>query len=130
VAAGAAGRTNAQLVKEVAIRAEAWGVRNGLAAAGSGPIQGTIKHDYAARLMDRYQSMYGSRGLLTEQSWAGGIPVRYGFPGSVRLDVFDTTSRAVYDYKFTINPSLSPTRVNQIIANGPAGITSVTAVGP
>jgi len=129
-AANTAGRTNAQLVQDVATRAEAWGTRQGIPAAGSGPVQGTLKHGYAERLMDRYQSMYGSRGLQTEASYLNGQAVPYGTKGSVRLDVFEPSTGSIWDYKFTPNPSLPGSRVQRIINNGPAGINSVDAVGP
>jgi hypothetical protein len=44
VRAPAAGRTNVELVQEIAQRAEAWGVRHGL---GKGPEVGILKHEYA-----------------------------------------------------------------------------------
>jgi RHS repeat-associated protein len=123
-------RSNPELVQEIAIRAEAWGARQGLPAAGGGPVQGTLKHDYAKRLLERYQSIHGDRGLIAERSWLNGARAEYGTAGSVRLDVFDTTSGMVYDYKFTLNSSLSPALVQRIINGGPAGITGVVPVGP
>ncbi|MES2735661.1 MAG: RHS repeat-associated core domain-containing protein [Verrucomicrobiota bacterium] len=129
-AANTAGRTNAQLVQDIATRAEAWGTRQGIPAAGSGPVQGTLKHGYAERLLDRYQSLYGSRGLQTEASYLNGQAVPYRTKGSVRLDVYEPSTGSVWDYKFTPNPSLPASRVQRIINNGPAGINSVDAVGP
>jgi RHS repeat-associated protein len=128
--ANGVGRSNAQLVQQVAIRTEAWGARQGIPAAGSGPVQGTLKHGYAQRLLDRYQSMYGSRGLQTEVSYLNGKAVPYGTRGSVRLDVYEPSTGRVWDYKFTTNPSLSGSRVQRIINNGPAGINTVDAIGP
>ena len=122
--------TNNQLVQEVATRAEAWGARQGIPAAGSGPVQGTVKHGYAQRLLDRYQSMYGGQGLQTEASYLNGQAVPYGTKGSVRLDVHDPSTGSVWDYKFTRTPSLPASRVQRIINNGPAGINSVDAIGP
>jgi RHS repeat-associated protein len=130
VAANAAGRTNGQLVQEIATRAEAWGARQGIPAAGSGPVQGTLKHGYAQRLLDRYQSMYGSRGLQTEVSYLNGQAVPYGTKGSVRLDVYEPSTGSIWDYKFTPNPTLPASRVQRIINQGPSGINSVDAVGP
>ncbi|MES2506455.1 MAG: RHS repeat-associated core domain-containing protein [Verrucomicrobiota bacterium] len=129
-AANTAGRTNAQLVQDIATRAEAWGTRQGIPAAGSGPVQGTLKHGYAERLLDRYQSLYGSRGLQTEASYLNGQAVPYRTKGSVRLDVYEPSTGSVWDYKFTPTPSLPASRVQRIINNGPAGINSVDAVGP
>jgi hypothetical protein len=123
-------RTNAQLVQAIATRAEAWGARQGIPNAGSGPVQGTLKHGYSQRLLDRYQSMYGNRGLQTEVSYLNGQAVPYGTKGSVRLDVYEPSTGSVWDYKFTQSPSLSASRVQRIISNGPAGINSVDAIGP
>jgi RHS repeat-associated protein len=128
-AANTVGRTNAELVQEVATRAEAWGARQGLPAAGSGPVQGTLKHGYAKQLLDRYQSMYGDRGLKTEVSFKNGQRVSYGTKGSVRLDVHEPSTGTVWDYKFTQNPSISSSRV-QSIKNHVPGTTTVNAVGP
>ncbi|GAA5130436.1 RHS repeat-associated core domain-containing protein [Luteolibacter yonseiensis] len=127
-AASTAGRTNAELVQDIATRAEAWGQRQGLHAAGGGPVQGTLKHNYAARLLDRYQSMYGSRGLQTEVSFLNGNAVNYGTAGSVRLDVFEAATSTAWDYKFTLHPTLSPSRVQRIIDNSP--VNTVIPVGP
>jgi RHS repeat-associated protein len=122
--------SNAALVQEIASRAEAWGARQGLPPAGSGPLQGTLKHDYAARLLERYQSIFGNRGLLTERSWSNRLFAKYGTKGSVRLDVFDINTGVVYDYKFTLRPWLSRSRIQKILSNGPPGITNVVPVGP
>lgn len=127
--------TNAQLVEEIATRAEARGLRNGLPAAGGGPVQGTLKHSYAKALLERYQLMFGNRGLLAEKSYIGGQQVPYGTPGSARLDVFDEgwwpgATREVFDYKFT-RQSLPPLpRQQRILQEAPAGTQGVTAVGP
>lgn len=121
---------NSQLVQEVATRSEAWGSRRGIPAAGNGPVQGSLKHGYAQRLLDRYQLMYGNRGLQTEISYLKGQRVPYGTKGSVRLDVYEQSTGIVWDYKFTPNPSLPASRVQRIINNGPVGINSVNAVGP
>jgi hypothetical protein len=109
-------RSNGQLVQDVAARAEAWGGRKGLSTTGS--VEGTIKHGYADRLLNRYQQMYGDRGLSTEVRYANGVPWREGVPlkGAIRLDVVEgplNNPTAVYDYKFG-NAVLSPSRVIQI----------------
>jgi hypothetical protein len=111
-------RTNAQLVQEIATRAEAWGVRKNI--TGTPRAVGTAKHVYARDLLDRYQQMFGDRGLSTEiryvnQSvWISGT----GTPtkGSVVLDVVEgpiASPSAIYDYKFGAT-GLLPSRVNQI----------------
>jgi hypothetical protein len=121
---------NAELVQRIATRAEAYGARQGLPAAGGGPLQGTLKHDYAKRLLDRYQRMIEDRGLLTESSWQGGARARYGSRDSVRLDVLDEANRSVFDYKFTRSPDMSLQRVVQIGTEGPQYITDVIVIGP
>lgn len=112
---GANARTNAQLIQEIAERAEAWGVRKGL---GTGPVLGTLKHAYADELLTRYQRMFGSRGLSTEVRFLNGVEWKPGMPvkGSIRLDVVEVpTSNPtwVWDYKFG-GAKLSPARINQI----------------
>ena len=81
-------RTNGQLVQDIAIRAEAWGTRQGL---GNGLLAGNLKHGYANSLLTRYQEMFGSRGLSTEVPYVNGNPWRQGNPltGSIRLDVVE-----------------------------------------
>lgn len=71
---------------------------------GSGAVSGTAKHAYADTLLTRYQGIYGNRGLITEQSYLGGVPVPRGTAGSARPDVFDPAAGIVYDYKFVKNP--------------------------
>ncbi len=90
---------------------------------------GTAKHTYAKDLLNRYQSMYGDRGLVTESSWLGRNPATYGTKGSVRLDVWDMNSGAVWDYKFGVTPMSAAQRA-KIMTQGPRGITSVTEVYP
>lgn len=95
-AQGARRLANAEHVQEVAKRAEA-------RVGAVGTIAGIEKHAYAKKLVDRYQRMFGDRGLRTEVSVANRIEVPYGRPGSVRLDVLEGTAVApvaVYDYKF------------------------------
>jgi RHS repeat-associated protein len=108
-------RSNGQLVQDIADRADAWGIRNGL---GNGPVAGTLKHGYAEDLLNRYQLMFGDRGLSTEVRYLGGKVWQPGMPlkGSVRLDVVEgplSAPTAVYDYKFG-GALLTPTRVGGI----------------
>jgi hypothetical protein len=131
-AQSAAAQTNGQLVQEIAERADAWGVRQGL---GNGPVAGTLKHGYAEQLLDRYQSMFGSRGLSTEVRYLNGAEWQSGMPlkGSIRLDVVEgplNNPTLVWDYKFG-NALLTPARVSQIRTGaglGPA--VPVDAVRP
>lgn len=96
---GSTNPSNADLVQAIATRAQA-------RLGGSGAVSGTAKHAYADMLMTRYQGIYGSRGLVTEQSYLAGVPVPRGTAGSARPDVFDPASGIVYDYKFVKNPGL------------------------
>jgi hypothetical protein len=124
---GGKNRSNRDLVQEVATRAEKAAARKGI--TGRPADVGTWKHDRARRVLDRYQDMHGNRGLITEQSWKNHAPVRYGEHGSVRLDVYDAKTLEVWDYKFG-RTGLSPSRIRQIIGNGPIGIPSVTEIRP
>jgi len=124
--------TDEQFLRRIANAAERWGVRNGFGPAGSGPLQGTQKHDYARRLLQRYQRAPGQRQhLQTEQSFFRGQSTRYGFPGSSRPDVFNPTTGQVFDYKFTRNPNspISLAQQARNLANIP-GVTSQTAIHP
>jgi hypothetical protein len=108
-------RTNGELVQSIATRAEAWGVREGL---GNGPVAGTLKHGYAERLLNRYQGIYGDRGLTAEVRYINGVPWQPGdgLAGSIRLDVVEgplTNPIAIYDYKFG-GAVLTPGRVGEI----------------
>jgi hypothetical protein len=110
-------RTNAELVQDIATRAEA-------KIGGTGRFAGTDKHVYAKKLLDRYQDIFGQRGLQTELSVIGGREVPYGTAGSVRLDVLEgnvANPNAIYDYKFGAS-GLSNGRINQI--------QTVTGYGP
>jgi hypothetical protein len=73
--------------------------------------------------------MFGDRGLVTESSWLGGNPATYGTKGSVRLDVLDINTKAVWDYKFGVTP-MSAVQRAKIMMQGPVGIPSITEVHP
>ncbi len=102
-------RSNEQLVKNVATRAER-------KVGASGRVAGTNKHKYAKDLLDRYQKIYGDRGLGTERSYIGGNKVPYGTKGSARVDVLDIKNKVAYDYKFTKRPGkgLSKKQIERI----------------
>ena len=121
---------NADFVKEVARRAEAWGTRNGLKAAGGGSLHGTKKHAYAKRFIDRYQRSVLQRGLRTKVSYLRGVLSRYGAKNSVRFDVIDDIAMVAYDFKFTLQPMLSARRIAQLLRGGPSWLRGVSAVGP
>jgi len=118
-------RTNAELVQEIAKRAEQ-------KIGGNGSVAGTYKHTYARDLLNRYQSMYGDRGLRTETSWLDNAPASYGTRGSVRLDVLDINTMEVFDYKFVQNPGmgLSQNQISRIISNSSTNITDIWEVNP
>ena len=111
------------LLKAIAGRAER-------KIGGSGGVAGTNKHTYAKTLLDRYQNIYGSRGLQTEVSYSGGFPVKYGTSGSARVDVLDLANGVAYDYKFVLRPpGLKPAQINKILRNVP-GINKVVEINP
>ena len=63
---------------------------------------------------------------MIEQNYLIHTQINYNARGSVRLDVYDTVSNQIYDYKFVVNPEkgLSNTQKNRIIKQGPTGVTS------
>jgi hypothetical protein len=79
--------TNEELVQRAAIKAEK-------AIGGTGRFAGTAKHTYANNLLQRYQKIYGNRGLETNKFFNNGVGNR-GF-----LDVIDHQTKTIYDYKF------------------------------
>lgn len=81
------GLTNYQLVQKAATLAEK-------AIGGKGPVSGTAKHKYASRLLERYQAIYGDRGLATNVRFNNGV----GNRGV--LDVLDSANGIIYDFKF------------------------------
>lgn len=60
---------------------------------GVGGVAGTAKHTYTNNLINRYQSIYGDRGLSTNFYFKTANS--RGF-----LDVVDHRSKIIYDYKF------------------------------
>lgn len=94
---GSTNPSNLDLIQAIATRAEA-------KVGGSGAVAGTKKHAYADKLLTRYQGIYGSRGLVTEQSYLNGAVVPHGTAGSARPDVYDPAAGIIYDYKFLLNP--------------------------
>ncbi|MBK7774713.1 MAG: RHS repeat-associated core domain-containing protein [Sandaracinaceae bacterium] len=112
-------RTNAELIQEVATRAER-------RIGGIGRHAGSLKHRYAQRVLDRYQRMFGDRGLRTEISFLGRVQVRYGTRGSARIDVLDELANIAYDFKFTIRPpGMSARQISHIQSQGPLGVRVV-----
>jgi RHS repeat-associated protein len=120
-------------LRRIAQSAERWGVRKGYGAAGSGHVQGSRKHDYAARVLKRYQKMTGQRKYLeAEQSYLGKNPARHGTPGSARPDVYNRNTGEVFDYKFTKNPSsaISGRQQAHNVLNLPPTVSTQTAIHP
>jgi hypothetical protein len=117
-------RTNAQLVDDIATRAKRWVERK--YPTGTPTDNGTRGHKYAKDLLDRYQQIFGDRGLKTEISFIQGKQVPYGTKGSTRLDVLDVNARIVWDYKFGAKP-MSKRQIERILQAGPR-VTWVTQV--
>ncbi|HMM04984.1 DUF6443 domain-containing protein [Dysgonomonas sp.] len=92
------GLTNAQLVQKAATKAEA-------AIGGTGRFAGTAKHNYATNLLERYQSIYGSRGMQFK------VPFNNGSGNRGFLDVLDNTNGVIYDWKFGY-PGMTPAQLN------------------
>lgn len=78
--------TNAELLQKSANKAEK-------AVGGKGSVAGIKKHQYATKLIDKYQSMFGNRGLETNFPFTN--PPQKGI-----LDIKDNTENIIYDYKF------------------------------
>jgi hypothetical protein len=80
------GLTNFELVVRAGAKAQA-------AIPGRGNVAGIAKHTYATNLLERYQQMYGTRGLDLNRQIGQGL-------GSARPDVFDNQNNMIYDWKF------------------------------
>ncbi|MFD7555500.1 polymorphic toxin-type HINT domain-containing protein [Streptomyces sp. NPDC059835] len=111
---GSTNPSTPDLIQAIATRAQ---TRLG----GSGPVSGTLKHSYAENLLNRYQGIYGDRGLIQEQSYLGGVQVPRGTAGSARPDVYDPASGIIYDYKFVQNPGrgIGQSQANKNASNVP-----------
>ncbi|MEU9399231.1 LamG-like jellyroll fold domain-containing protein [Streptomyces sp. NPDC048242] len=121
---GSTDPTNLELVQAIATRAER-------KIGGTGAVKGTLKHSYAEKLLNRYQGIYGSRGLIPEQSYLGNAPVNKGTKGSARPDVFDPATGIIYDYKFLIRPGRGiGKRQADLNANNVPGSTVTIEVNP
>ena len=114
-------RSHQQLIFEIAGRAER-------KMGGTGAVLGTRKHRYAMVLLDRYQRLYGDKGLRAERSYLFHREVPYGTLGSARIDVYDATTNIAYDYKFG-QRRISRWQKQKIQTHGPRGV-SVMEVKP
>ena len=103
IKAAKGGLSNPQLVQKSATLAER-------ALGGTGGVAGTAKHKYASKLLNRYQSIYGNRGLETGLYFNKGVGNR-GF-----LDVIDRTNGIIYDFKFG-KAVMSPAQYNKYFNN-------------
>jgi len=101
-----------------------WSRRKGL--TGTPREIGTRQHKYARDLLERYQRMFGERGLETEVSLKNGKSVRYGKEGSVRVDVFDPDTGEIWDYKFGSTP-MTQRQIDRLLQHV-RGATSVTPI--
>ena len=98
--------SNEEIVKKAAQKANK-------AIPGIGHVVGTKKHTYAEKLIERYQKMYGDRGLKTNEFFNNGTGNR-GF-----LDVHDTKNNIIYDFKFGKNPKMGQPQINKYQRNFP-----------
>jgi hypothetical protein len=91
--------------------------------AGRGSVYGTHVHTaFAAEVRS-----LGRSNLHPEVSYLNGIPVRYGKPGSVRLDVVKgpkAQPTGVWDLK-TVSARLTASRIAQIRRHLPKGYQNI-----
>jgi len=90
----AEGLSNAEIVEKAGEKA----FRNIL---GKGPIVGIERHEYATEMIERYQNLYGSRGLLPKVRSADGKAI---------LDILDSQNSIIYDWKFGNSARMSNTQ--------------------
>jgi len=90
--------SNADLVQKAARKAEK-------AIGGTGRFAGSAKHNYATNLLERYQNIYGDRGLQFRVGFDNG-PGNRGV-----LDVLDNANGIIYDWKFGY-PGMTPAMLN------------------
>ncbi len=94
----------------------------------TGHVAGSRKHGEAARIVKDYQLHILDRGLQVETSFLNHFPTRKNanLSGSVRLDVYDTITNQVYDYKFVVNSGrgLFQRQISRILRKGPNNLTS------
>lgn len=88
---------NGDLIQGIANRV--W-KKYGSGAAKITGAEGSHLHTRSKKLLERYQKIYGDRGLEAEISFLKGGSTRYGEKYSSRFDVYDGTNQVVYDYKF------------------------------
>jgi RHS repeat-associated protein len=87
---------------------------------GKGPTYGTKAHG-------EFGAINNSKGILTEQSYKNGLPVKYGTPGSIRADAVKGTAsqpRAIGDFK-TGTGTLTQQRINEFRSHLPPGYQNI-----
>lgn len=85
--------TNDQLVKRAAEFADEF-----VTTAKNPGALGTAKHEAATELLERYQNIYGDRGLKFKQYFNNEAILGLGNKGF--LDVVDHANQKIYDFKF------------------------------
>lgn len=119
-------RTNEELIQDIATRAER-------EIGGSGRIAGIKKHTYSKKVIEKYQEMFGDRGIQFERNWRDKEALKKGesTKGSVRLDTYDEAANIVYDYKYVQTPGkgLKNDQVRRIKQNLPDDV-QVIEVNP
>lgn len=98
-------RSDLQLVTRAAQSAEK-------AINGTGRFAGYAKHQYAAKLLDRYQRIYGTRGFEFNE-YFNGVRMGRGY-----LDVINHNRRIIYDFKFG-NATMSAEQLAKYTRNYP-----------
>ncbi|WP_353567234.1 RHS repeat-associated core domain-containing protein [Haloferula sargassicola] len=68
---------------------------------GKGGAVGTARHEYATKLLERYQGIYGDKGLRFKET-------RSLFGQKSILDARDINSKTIYDWKFGNSARMSP----------------------
>ena len=100
------GLSNKKIVQKAADKANR-------AIRGYGPVVGTKKHEYASKLIERYQKINGDKGLNVKEYFDNGVGNR-GF-----LDVHDVQNNVIYDFKFGINPRMGQKQIGKYSRNFP-----------
>jgi RHS repeat-associated protein len=119
--------TNDELVQEIARRAQR-------KIGGWGSSRGSQKHGYAAKVLRRYQNLYGSRDMVAEVSYLHQVRVPYGTKGGIRIDVLDLNANVAHDYKFVMpwlrTGRLSRRQLRMIWTHGPQGVAVASPIYP
>lgn len=71
---------------------------------GKGPIVGTARHQYATKLLQRYQKIYGDKSMRFKVRSEDGKAI---------LDVLDKKNKIIYDWKFGSKARMSNFQKNK-----------------